>query len=334
MKYTSLIFLLAVITACSTSTEEYKEEQPVALEDSVAAYEKRVEAISLLGDTLYTMDIPRERKLKYDSALQVARQNYQQNPDNLDNIIWLGRRLAYLGRYQEAIDVYTRGLEIHPDSPELLRHRGHRYISTRQFDEAIEDLERSAVLIQSQPLQEEPNGIPIPLPEDNRPTTLQFNIFYHLGLSYYLKGDYGKAAQAYEQCLAFSETDDEIAATADWLYMSYRRLGEDEVAEETLGMIKEEMDIRENEGYFERLLMYKGMVEPNQLLQVDESVPMADRDLTMATEGYGVGNFYIVNGKKADGVKIMEDIVEGRHWAAFGYIAAEADLARMKNEKE
>ncbi len=334
MKYTSLIFLLAVITACGTSTEEYQEEQPIALKDSVAAYEKRIEAISLLGDTLYTMDIPQARKLKYDSALQVARQKYQQNPDNLENIIWLGRRLAYLGRYQEAIDVYTRGLKIHPESPELLRHRGHRYISTRQFDKAIEDLERSAVLIQSQPLQEEPNGIPIPLPENNRPTTLQFNIFYHLGLSYYLKGDYGKAAQAYEQCLTFSETDDEIAATADWLYMSYRRLGEDEVAEETLGMIKEEMDIRENEGYFERLLMYKGMVEPNQLLQVDENVPLADRDLTMATEGYGVGNFYIVNGKQADGVKIMEDIVEGRHWAAFGYIAAEADLARMKNKLE
>jgi len=333
MKYTSLICLLALSVACSTATEEYQEEQPVSLADSVAAYEKRAEAVSLLGDTLYTMELPRERKMKYDSALWVAQKNYDQDPQDLDNIIWLGRRLAYLGRYQEAIEVYTRGLEYHPDAPELLRHRGHRYISTRQFDKAVDDLERSAVLVKASPMKKEPNGIPIPLPPDDRPTTLQFNVYYHLGLAYYLRGDYGKAAQAYEQCLNFSQTDDEIAATADWLYMSYRRLGEDEVAEETLGMIKEEMDIRENEGYFERLLMYKGMMDPQQLLQVDEDIPLADRDLTMATEGYGVGNFYIVNGKEADGVKILEDIVEGRHWAAFGYIAAEADLARMKNEE-
>lgn len=333
MKYLSLIVLLAFLAACG-SNSEHNNEKPVSLADSIAAEQKRAEAISLLGDTLYTMELPRERKLKYDSALRIARQNYQQNPENLENIIWLGRRLAYLSRYQEAIDVYTEGLKAHPDSPELLRHRGHRYISTREFDKAVDDLQRSAVLIMDQPLKEEPNGIPIPLPEDDRPTSLQFNIFYHLGLAYYLKGEYGKAAQAYEQCLNYSETDDEIAATADWLYMAYRRLGEDEVAEETLAMIQEDMDIRENEGYFERLLMYKGMVEPQKLLQLDQSVPLADRDLTMATEGYGVGNFYISNGKQEDGVKILEDIVEGRHWAAFGYIAAEADLARMKREKE
>ncbi len=334
MKYYSLILILALLAACGGSNDRQNNENTISLADSVAAEQKRVEAISLLGDTLYTMELPRERKLKYDSALRIARQNYDQAPEDLANIIWLGRRLAYLSRYQEAIDVYTRGLETHPDSPELLRHRGHRYISTRQFDKAVNDLQRSAVLIREQPRKEEPNGIPIPLPENDRPTSLQFNIYYHLGLAHYLNGAYGNAAQAYEQCLNFSETDDEIAATADWLYMSYRRLGEDEVAEETLGMIKEDMDIRENEGYFERLLMYKGMVEPQQLLRLDEDIPLADRDLTMATEGYGVGNFYISNGKQAEGIKVMEDIVEGRHWAAFGYIAAEADLARMKREKE
>jgi len=334
MKYLQLLSFLLLLAACSSNNEQNNTENSVSLADSVEAEQKRVEAISLLGDTLYTLDIPRERKMKYDSALRIAQNSYNSDPQNLDNIIWLGRRLAYLGHYQEAIDVYEKGLETHPDSPELLRHRGHRYISTRQFDKAAEDLQRSAVLVQSEPLKEEPNGIPIPLPADDRPTSLQFNIFYHLGLAYYLQGEYGKAAQAYEQCLNYSETDDEIAATADWLYMAYRRLGEDEVAEETLGMIKEDMDIRENEGYFERLLMYKGMVEPSKLLQIDENVALADRDLTMATEGYGVGNFYMLNGKQDDGVKVLEDIVEGRHWAAFGYIAAEADLARMKSEKE
>ncbi len=331
MKYTYFLLIL-LLWSCSTATIEQQSEQPVSLADSVKAAERRVEAISLLGDTLYRMELPGERQAQYDSALKIAQQNYDQAPQNLENIIWLGRRLAYLGRYREAIDVYTKGLRVFPESPELYRHRGHRYISTRQFDKAISDLEQSALLIASSPLKKEPNGIPIPLPENDRPATLQFNVFYHLGLAYYLKGEYGQAAQAYEKCLEYCQNDDEITATADWLYMAYRRLGEDEVAEETLAMIKEDMDIRENEGYFERLLMYKGMLEPNELLKIGSDIPLADRDLTLATQGYGVGNFYLYNGEQAVGLKVMEDIVEGRHWAAFGYIAAEADLARMKEK--
>ena len=325
-----LLLLIYVFSGCDNTTEDKSEVTTINKTDSIFQVDRRVEAISKLGDTLYTMEIRGARKQKYDSALQVAWQEYNKNPTDIDNIVWLGRRLGYLGYYQEAIRVFTKGLEIHKESPELYRHRGHRYISTRQFDKAQKDLEQSAILVENRKLTPEPNGIPIPLPQDDRPTSLQFNVFYHLGLAYYLQGKYGKAAEAYERCLAYSQTDDEIAATADWMYMSYRRLGEDEVAEETLGMIKENMDIRDNEGYFERLMMYKGMIEPSTLIQMSQDTPLADRDLALATEGYGVGNFYISNGKQEEGIKVLEEIVEGRHWAAFGYIAAEADLARIK----
>lgn len=332
IKISPFVFFTLFLFACGTSDNDQEKANTVQnnAEDSVLTDDKVVEAISLLGDTLYRLDLPDERKSQYDSALDVALKNYNNAPQNLDNIIWLGRRQAYLGRYQEAIKTYTQGLQLFPNAPELYRHRGHRYISTRQFEKAISDLEKSAQLAKSIPLTVEANGIPLPLPEDDRPTTLQFNIYYHLGLAYYLEGEYGKAAETYEQCLTFCQTDDEIAATADWLYMAYRRLGEDEVAEETLAMIREDMDIRENEGYFERLLMYKGLVSPDSLLAIGSNVPLADRDLALATQGYGVGNFYLYNGEQQVGQEILEDIVEGRHWAAFGYIAAEADLARMK----
>ncbi|WKN31247.1 tetratricopeptide repeat protein [Porifericola rhodea] len=334
LKYISPILFAFLITACGTSSDEKDQKQdmePTAKDDSIS--KKPYQAVSLLGDTLYALDIEEERQKQYDSALDVALENYKNAPQNLDNIVWLGRRLAYLGRYQEAIETYTKGLQYFPNSAELYRHRGHRFISTRQFDRAIADLERSAILVKSIPISDEANGIPIPLPEDNKPSSLQFNIFYHLGLAYYLEGQYGKAAEAYEKCLEYSRTDDEIAATADWLYMAYRRMGEDEVAEETLAMIHEDMDIKENEGYFERLLMYKGMVEPDSLLNINADVPLADRDLALATQGYGVGNFYMYNGEKQLGKQVLENIVEGRHWAAFGYIAAEADLARMRQQR-
>ena len=312
------------------------QDQETTLSTETADSLKRAyEAVSLLGDTLYAMDLPSTVKAQYDSALQEAERMYRQHPDELDNIVWWGRRLGYVSRYREAIDVFTKGLKKFPQSAELYRHRGHRYITTRQFEKAIQDFKQSAKLLQNQPIRMEPDGVPIPLPANHQPTSLQFNVYYHLGLAYFLTGQYGKAAEAYETCLTYCDTDDETVAAADWLYMTYRRLGEDEVAERTLATIREDMQVQQNEGYLEHLLMYKGNIEPEVLLTSAASSEKTDHSsaeqaLRLATTGYGVGNYYLSEGDSLLGEEIFQDIVDGRHWAAFGYIAAEADLARQR----
>ncbi len=330
VRFTLFILVTVLVCSCGTSSTDQENQTTSNVVEKDSSSAESYEAISLLGDTLYALELPAAQQAQYDSALNIALNNYKNAPQKLENITWLGRRLAYMGRYKEAIESYSKGIQLFPNSPELYRHRGHRYISIRQFDKAVADLEKSALLAKSIPLTEEANGIPIPLPEDYQPSNLQFNIYYHLGLAYYLQGEYGKAAEAYEQCMEYAQTDDDIAATADWLYMAYRRLGEDEVAEETLARIQDDMNIKANEGYFERLLMYKGLIAPDSLLNIGPEVPLANRDMALATQGYGVGNFYLYNGEQKLGKQILEDIVEGRQWAAFGYIAAEADLARMK----
>lgn len=306
-----------------------KDSETEALPETITSVKRSHEAISLLGDTLYAPALPESVQVQYDSALQLAQRNYRQDSTQLANVVWLGRRLGYLGRYQDAIRVFTGGIKRFPASAELYRHRGHRYITLRQFDRAVSDLERSAALLKDQPLEIEPNGIPIPLPVNDRPSSLQFNVYYHLGLAHYLNGNYGAAAQAYERTLSYAQSDDDLVAVADWLYMTYRRLGEDEVAERTLAEIREEMDIRANEGYFERLLMYSGYVDPDSLLRASRR----DGSLGAATTGYGVGNFLLSEGDTTRGQQILEDVIDGQYWAAFGYIAAEADLARQRNGK-
>jgi len=57
-------------------------------------------------------------------------------------------------------------------------------------------------------------------------------------------------------------------------------------------------------------------------------LPLNDVDL--ATYGFGVGNFYLTNGEKDKARAIFEQVMKGPAWNAFGYIAAEAELARMK----
>jgi tetratricopeptide (TPR) repeat protein len=280
------------------------------------------EAKSLDGRKLYPMKLSAATQAKYDDLLAKAEQDYEADPNDLNNIIWLGRRTAYLGLYKKAIKIFSKGLKKHPDSPELYRHRGHRYISIRQFDKAIRDFQKAATLAEGRDIEIEPDGLPnklnIPL------SNLQFNIYYHWALAHYLKGAFEKAIPIYEKCMAYSDNDDLITATADWMYMTYRRLGQEEKAQQVLAKIHSDMKIIENDAYYKRLLMYKGEIKPSDLLDLENDDP--DELLNLVTQGYGVGNWYFYNGEKGKALEIFRKIVGTDYWSAFGYIAAEADL--------
>ena len=76
--------------------------------------------------------------------------------------------------------------------------------------------------------------------------------------------------------------------------------------------------------YRDRLLMYKGEKSPADLLG------RGDDGVGLATYGFGVGHWYLVNGQAAKAREVFEKVLDGPQWAAFGFIAAEAELARMK----
>lgn len=261
---------------------------------------------------------------KLQANYEAARKESDADPNNVDKRIWLGRRLGYLGRFEEAIAVYTDALRMEPNNPKLYRHRGHRYISTRQFRLAIQDFQKAAQLTQGRPDEIEPDGQPNKL---NKPlSTLQFNIYYHLGLAHYLEGNFKKALAAYRECMKRSRNnDDSLVATSDWLYMTLRRLGQTQAAAAVLEPITEKMDIIENDSYWKRLLMYKGLRRPEQLLDTTQ----AD-DLSIATQGYGVGNWYLYNGNREKAREVFTKVTAGKQKAAFGYIAAEIELKRMQ----
>lgn len=261
---------------------------------------------------------------KADSNLRIAELAFALNPSE-DNSIWLGRRLSYLGQFDSAIAVYTKAITRFPDSYKLYRHRGHRYISTRQFDLAIQDLEQAVALMQDLPIETEPDGMPNKL---NKPLSSgHFNVWYHLGLAYYLKGDFEKALSTYLNCMKVSDNDDSIVATADWLYMTYRRLGKTQEADALLKTIPNTMTIIENDSYFIRLKMYKGLLPPDSVLNPDPN--REDYDLSLATQGYGVGHWYWLNNDKGKAKAIFEKILLGKSTNAFGYIAAETELKRL-----
>jgi tetratricopeptide (TPR) repeat protein len=294
----------------------------IAVAAMTAAAQGKPEATSLAGKPLYVpAAIPNKQKL--DADLAQAEKVLAASPKDAEAIIWVGRRLGYLWRYNDAIAMFTKGIELYPDNPKFYRHRGHRYITIRQFARAQADFEKAAQLIKGKPDEIEPDGAPNPAGKPR--STLQFNIWYHLGLAYYLQGNYARAYDAYVECMKVSNNDDSVTATSDWMWMTLMRLNRKADAAKVLERITPKMDILENGSYHRRLLMYKGLEKPEALLDTAK----AD-DTTIATQGYGVGNYYYVTGNTAKAREVFQKVTAGGGWNAFGYIAAEADLQRLK----
>ena len=245
-------------------------------------------------------------------------------PEDVDSLIWMGRRTAYLGRFREAIEVYTHAMTLHPDDARLYRHRGHRYVSVRALDRAVADFERAVALTTGAPDEVEPDGLPNAL---GIPTsTLQFNIWYHLGLAHYLRGDFTAAAEAYRSCLEVSVHPDSLVATSYWLYMTLRRLGRDADAAAVLDDIHEEMEIIESVAYLDLLLLFKGERTLEDLVGPAGS----EATLQSTTTGYGLGFWHLLEGRPDEARAMFERTRSGvDQWAAFGFIASEAELAGL-----
>jgi tetratricopeptide (TPR) repeat protein len=280
------------------------------------------EATSLLGKPLISPPIPDNIRAKLEADLTAARAALERAPDDPDARIWVGRRLGYLGRYRDAIAAFTEGVERFPKDARFLRHRGHRYITVREFDKAIADLERADALVAGAADQIEPDGQPndrnIPL------TTLNSNIRYHLALAYYLKGDFAKAAPVWQRARDAVRNPDNLVSATHWLYLTLRRLGRADAATRALDGIVPGLEVIENGSYYSLCQMYKGMRTAEDVLKAAGGGPSG------AAVAYGVSAWHDVNGRAADANALRRQLVDGPDWAPFGVIAAEADLARAK----
>ena len=264
-----------------------------------------------------------ETQREFEAKLNEARELFDKEP-SAERVIWLGRRTAYLGRYKEAIEIFTNGIAKFPADARLYRHRGHRYLTLRCFDRAVEDFEKAAKLVKGKPDEIEPDGLPN---ARNIPTsTLQSNIWYHLGLAYYLKGDFRRALNAYREAEKVSNNPDMLVATTHWLYMTLRRLKRENEAQQALLKIKDDLQLIENADYYKLIQVYKGQLKAADLLA---EISKNTDNLSNATLGYGLGNWLLYNGQRAEAEKIFRQITAGNQWASFGYIAAEAELARV-----
>jgi len=279
------------------------------------------EATSLLGKPLFPPALPEADRARMEADRVAAFEKVQAEASS-ENIIWLGRRTAYLGRFREAIQVFSGGLRLYPDDPRLFRHRGHRVITVREFDRAIADLEQAAVLIKGKPDEVEPDGQPN---ARNVPTsTLHTNIWYHLALARYLEADDERSIEDWKRCRAAGKNADNLVSSSHWLYTALRRAGRRAEAEEVLAPIAPTLDVIENMSYLALLLLYKGLRTEAEVLAG------AGAGASGTAIRYGVSAWRLANGREAEAVTLRDAILAGPYWPSFGYVAAEADAARRR----
>ena len=285
------------------------------------------EATSLFGKPLFAAKLSEASHKTLEDNLAKAKAEHKADPKNVDKYVWVGRRIAYLGRFREAIDWFATGRRVGLEGTnveaKLLRHLGHRFISIRRFDVAESTLLEASKLALKERDEVEPDGIPN---VRNTPIgTVHSNIYYHLGLAQYLLGDFVAAAKTYEESQKlYSKNADRLVSTAYWQALTYAKLGNKEKLSALLSSIRADLDVIENQAYLRLLLHFKGELSEKDLLDASKS------GNDPATAGYGVAAWRLYWGRKDEAVELLRRVLKGEAVFAFGYIAAEAELKRME----
>jgi tetratricopeptide (TPR) repeat protein len=182
----------------------------------------------------------------------------------------------------------------------LLRWRGHRYLSVREFDKAYADLTR---------------GLSI--------DSTNYGILYHLAIVKFVRGDFDGAAELFAKAQPRAPDAGELAGSTDWLWMSLMRAGRSGDARAMLARRPD--SLRVSNAYTRRLQLYRAEIAPAVVF-----TPADTADVQVATLSYGVGNWYLTRGDTATARTWFDKSVKSGGWPGFGFILSEVELRRIR----
>lgn len=235
-------------------------------------------------------------------AIARAEQSLAAEPNNVERIIALGIAQSGVRQFREAISTFTRGLRVEPKNALLYRWRGHRFLSVRDFDRALADLNQGNLIDSS-----------------------VYGIWYHLGIVRYIRGEFDLAAAAFKRGLPIAPNAGELAGSYDWLWMSLMRAGKTDDARSLLQSMPDSVPRAAGNAYGQRLRLYQGRSGPGDVFTAADT-----GDVAVATLSYGIGNWYLLRKETKRAKEWFERSVQSGGWPAFGFIAAEAELRRLQ----
>lgn len=277
-------------------------------------------------------------------------------PETVDRYILAGKFRALLYQFDRAIEIYTEGINLFPDEPRLYRLRGHRLLNQRKFEQGRADLQEAARLIEGKPDEIEYFStetaqdiesllLDRPLldqhievtPEstaahaDMFKSTLHFSVYYHLALANFLLKDYEEALKYYRLSDTASIDDDSRTAVSDWTYMTLLRLGRHDEAKALLDSIDTDQ-FKVNEStplYANRLRLYKGQIDADQLRELAAAKPLA-----MVTAEFAIGQWHLMNGRTNEAQDSFRRLLAEGDRHSFAYLVTERDQDELLDSQK
>jgi tetratricopeptide (TPR) repeat protein len=304
-----------IATACVQPTTRRSIALPIS-----------AQALSLLGDTLWSLPIPPADGPELVEQLTKARGRVASSPLDVNAALVVARRTADLGRLRESIDLYNKADQLNPVDPRIPRYRGEILMQLREFELAQRDFQSSATRMVGKPtqvefLEVEEVGL--------LGSTLQFNVYRLLGYTYYLMGDFTKARLALIEAAKAAPNGDDVIAAGLWLFFSSRRLGAVEESRMILTRLTDSAAVGARDAELSLLRAFRHGVTSDSL-HLDLRKPFeVERD---ALTAYGLGFALMQLGRTDEAELVFEHIRTYRDWTAMPVIAAEAELARLRKK--
>lgn len=270
-----------------------------------------------------------------------------------DRYLLAGKFRSLQRDYERAIEVFSEGIARFPEDARFYRHRGHRRLNLRRFQEGLDDLRTAAQLIEGKPdefdwftaetaddverlllaqpiLDQRLEVTPETVASTSRSykSTLHFSIYYHLALAHFLLRQYEEALTNYRKALAASVDDDARSAVNDWIYMTLLRLERVSDAAAHLDAVDaERYQINEETPlYVNRLRLYKGDITADELRRRASAKPLA-----MVTAEFAIAQWHLHSGRTQEARASFEKLLEHGDRYSFAYLVAERDHADLLN---
>lgn len=252
----------------------------------------------------YQQQVRQDAGVPDSRAVTACRQALSAAPGDPDRLLELALALKAQLRYCEASEVFSELLVQNPFRQDILCQRGHVYLGLRAYHQAIADFELA--------LRIDPQS---------------WDGLYHEALCFYLLGDYSTAEKYYARCCAASKTEEDLTAVTDWYWLTLMHLGKKAEADKILQPVREDWNYGENETYFARLLVYKGLRQADEVLA--HARELSDHEF--CTYAYGIAYYlWKVQGKQEEAQALIADIASrtGSQWGGFALQAAQAAMKR------
>lgn len=252
----------------------------------------------------------------FDGDLETANIVYTSAPLKEGSYSWRGRREGFMGNYAKAIDIFTQGLELFPESYALYRYRGYYLVRNYQYEDGIRDLRRAEQLIENVDVSPVQDGIPGR--SDFSPSTFKRNIYYYLAESSMATGDYQTVISYMDKAVEANQLrdkDDFLVSTSFYKYIAMRKLGQHDEAVAMIRTIPRNLEIISNREYYEAIQYLQGRYSREQFMGRADSLGL-----------YAIAMNDLFSGREANAKEVLTVVTNNNH---KGYWLAEVELINL-----